>query len=149
MIVQTTDACTEGLAGTRPRHDWSKRKRLHEIAACRAPGWESLAVAVIEQAITDYFVLRNHKAVIFGKVNPRHEKKVRRCKGTPYQATHIYGIAYSDIRELLNFLDGGVQRWADLCELKAGGWNGLMGAILRREKAGKFINRQTATTEQN
>ena len=147
MIVNTTDSVSEGYTGRRPKHDKSKRKRLHEIAICRTPGWESLAVAVIEQAITDYFVLRNHKAVLFGKVNEKHKKKVRHYKGLPYQATHIYGIAYSDIRELLKFLDGGVQRWADLCELDAEGWDGLMGAILRRERSGKFVTRQTATTE--
>lgn len=138
MIVQTTDACTEGLAGTRPRHDWSKRKRLHEIAVCRTPGWESLAVAVIEQAISDYFALRNAGAVRWGKMtnNPRLGK--RTVKGKTYNATSIYGIDLPDIPRILKFLDGGVQHWADLCELDADGWDGLMKAIIQKERKGDY-----------
>lgn len=138
MIIQTSDACTEGLAGTQWRHHKQPRKRLHSTAQRRSPGWDSLAVAVIEQAITDYFVLRNYGAVKWGKKVDGARRPKRQMKGYTYYATHYYGIDFTDIDNILEFLHGGVQDWADMCELKAGGWNKLMSAILRKERAGDW-----------
>ena len=138
MIVNTTDSVSEGYTGRRPKHDKSKRKRMHEIAICRTPGWESLAVAVIEQAISDYFVLRNAGAVRWGKMTGKARLNKRTVNGHTYNATVIYGIDLPDIPRILKFLNGGVQRWADLCELDADGWDGLMKAIIRKERKGDY-----------
>lgn len=147
MIIQTSDACTEGLAGTQWRHHKQPRKRLHSTAQRRSPGWDSLAVAVIEQAITDYFVLRNYGAVKWGKKIDDANRPKRKYRGYNYYATHYYGIDVTEIDNLLYFLQGGVQHFADLCELNAGGWNNLMGAIIRRERAGKQYTRQISTIQ--
>ena len=138
MIVNTTDSVSEGYTGRKPKHDKSKRKRMHEIAICRTPGWESLAVAVIEQAISDYFVLRNHGAVKWGKACKNFRQGKRKVDGKLYNAGNIYDIDLHDIPRILKFLNGGVQRWADLCELDADGWDGLMKAIIRKERKGDY-----------
>ena len=138
MIIQTSDACTEGLAATQWRHRNKPRKRLHSTALRRAPGWDSLAVAVIEQAITDYFVLCNYGAVRWGKKQHGFKVPMRKRGHNYYPVANLYGIDLSDIDNIIKFLDGDVQRWADLCELDAGGWNKLMSAILRKERAGDW-----------
>jgi hypothetical protein len=97
----------------------------------RDVGHHSLAVAVIEQAITDYFTLVRARLVRFGKLAGSWSLKAK--------TTSVYRVKHmtrSDAECLLEFLQS-FNRYADAIELKRD-WSDLWRQVKRLEATGNY-----------
>ena len=130
-----------------PRRSMCEKSIIH--ANNREPGYESLACAIIEQAVVDYFTLVRGGAVRRGEI-------VATVWSTPFtrrgKRCHRHAIKYmtsTDARELIRFLQN-VDKFADSIELSRD-WSDLWKQVLRLETTGNyrgFLNRKGAEVEQ-
>lgn len=119
------------------RQKQKKEGRPHCTSHARAVGWESLAVAVIEQSISDYFTLVHAGAVKYGKPTGTCKGKKSKWKnGNVYYASQVSGILLSEIPSTIDFLRRDVIKWSVCCNLNEAAWAKLYDAILKREKSG-------------
>jgi hypothetical protein len=99
-------------------------------ASDRIPGEKSLVVAIVEQAILDYFILKRSGAVDFRK--PTGKWKARKQGGSSFQ-----NMQPSDVSGLLEFIQRDVPTLFDIADVNLPGslvWDG----ILRLEKSGRW-----------
>ena len=112
--------------------------QAHNTSHQRAPGWDSLAAAVIEQAITDYFILVHAGMVRFGRrTGVKQGKKNNRRNGRVYMSYVVSGIPLTEVQSTIDFIHHDVARWATVCEMQSDNWQNLYNAIIMRERSGK------------
>ena len=145
MIAPATNLnCTRNpkeVTATDPyarQHAYYARKRAQRLAegqmvvraSDRLPGEKSLIVAVVEQALADYFLLRRIEAVKWRKVTGKW--KDRKQGGKTYQ-----NLQPHDAQVLIDFLEHDVGKLFDIADVNLPGslvWEG----ILKLEKTGRW-----------
>lgn len=130
----------EGLPTVAEKRHRHKNDDLTFSSQYRVPGWKSLAVAIIEQSIMDYFTLVRRKAMRFGKLTGHIGEKRREKRnkfGEHYMTHSVAGYTANDMRELLAFLDGGAKRLAELANIDIN-LDDMMRRILRYEASGNY-----------
>jgi hypothetical protein len=114
----------------------------------REPGWESLAAAIIEQAVVDYFILVRCGAVRRGEMKATAFTTGFVRGGKEMQRYAKKGMTVTDAMELIRFLKN-VNKFADAVELSRD-WSDMWKHILRLETTGNyrgFLNRKGLEVE--
>jgi len=130
-----------------PRRSLCEKSRFN--ANDREPGWESLACAVIEQAIVDYFTLVRGGAVRRGEIKATTWTTPFMRNGKRCQRHLIKHMTSTDARELVRFLQN-ANDYANAVELSRD-WSDLWKQVLRLETTGNyrgFLNRKGAEVGQ-
>jgi hypothetical protein len=109
----------------------------------REPGYESLACAIIEAAIVDYFTLVRRGVVRRGEIIVKQWSEIiQRDNGTHYKYS-VKGMTRNDAVELIRFLKSAGE-FAESIELQRD-WSDLWKQVLRLETTGNyrgFLNRK-------
>jgi len=117
-----------------PRKSYAPKVRSERSsfnAQLRDVGHHSLAVAIIEQAITDYFTLVRARLVRFGVLAGQWSERAK--------TTSIYRVKHmtkTDAESLLEFFNN-FDRFADAIELKRD-WRDLWKQVQRLEATGNY-----------
>jgi hypothetical protein len=110
-------------------------------SAVRIPGERSLLVAVIEQAVCDYFILMRRKAIRFGKLTGKvgegRQKSKSKKTGEYYIAHTVNGMTAKEMNELIDFLKHNAQRFADAAELDMD-ISSLFDKVISLERSDRF-----------
>jgi len=118
----------------KPQRSMCDRSKMS--ANSRDSGYESLAVAVIEQAILDYFRLVRGGAVRRGEINVRLWRTVFIRDGKQSQRHAIKDMTITDAQELIAFLKN-VDGYATAIGLDRD-WRDLWKQVLRLEVTGNY-----------
>lgn len=122
-------------------HPRKKYERNQSEQACtnannREPGEVSLCIAIIEQAIADYFTLVRARAIRFGNICGKWREYVN--SGNKKQCRYVIrGITQTDAMALLDFLRN-LDTFANHIELKRD-WQDAWPQILRLERTRNFF----------
>lgn len=120
----------------RKKYERNMSETARVNANLRGAGEESLCVAVIEQAVVDYFTLVRAGAVVAGRLTGEWIEHVR--SGDKKQKRYVIrGITRSDAEALLDFLKN-LDAFADHIELKRD-WRDAWPQILHLERTRNYI----------
>lgn len=107
----------------------------------RIPGEKSLLVAVIEQAIVDYFVLVRRGSMRFGnltgKIGEARQRTYSKRTKERYVTHTVGGMTANDMRELVQFIKTDAATYADAADLSID-ISGLFDKIIELEKTNRF-----------
>lgn len=114
-------------------------------AALRTPGEKSLCVAIIEQAVMDYFILVRRGAIkqgkLTGKCGEKRQDKLSKKTGEQYMTHTIEGMTANDMRQLINFLQFDIARLSNACNFDIS-TQGMFERILELERTGNYPGSQ-------
>ena len=117
-----------------PRRSLCEKSRFS--ANARPAGWESLATAIIEQAILDYFQLVRGGAMRRGRIIAKLWTTPLMRDGKRGQRHAIKSMTQIDAEELVKFLKN-ADRYADAVELTRD-WSDLWSQVMRLEMTGNY-----------
>jgi len=123
-----------------PEKVWNRTRSDKSIvsAANRDAGEKSLCVAVIEQAVVDYFRLVRAGLIKGGKIAGLAWEKHRVSVGRKFRRSTICDMTRQEAETLIGFLQN-LDRYADTIELDRD-WSDCYENILRLERTGNYRN---------
>lgn len=120
----------------RKRYERNKSEQARTNANLREPGEVSLCVAIIEQALADYFTLVRAGAIRFGTLRGKWREYVN--NGNQRQCRYVIrGLTQTDAMALLDFLRN-LDTFADHIELKRD-WRDAWPQILHLERTRNYF----------
>jgi hypothetical protein len=130
-----------------PRRSMCEKSRFY--ATDREPGYESLACAIIEAAIVDYFTLVRRGVVRRGEIIIKQWSEIIQRDNQTHYKYSVKGMTRNDAVELIRFLKSAGE-FAESIELQRD-WSDLWSQVLRLETTGNyrgFLNKKESEVMQ-
>jgi hypothetical protein len=138
MIQSIQTAYDEAPGHYHPEREYNRKRSGKSVMhnGNREAGPQSLCVAIIEQAIVDYFRLVRAGLIKGGAIAGNKWEKYRVSSGRKFRRSTICDMTRQEAESLIGFLQG-LDKYADTIELNRD-WSDCYENILRLERTGNY-----------